>query len=131
MAYSLLTMLSTTIVAMASGVGASGSARPKVGPRSMTFCTVRVVILSARGPSHGGQATTVPCPALVWPSTGAPQRPGNHGGYMPKAWTHRTGKGAMTAASWMAAMIRKLVAPAAGDGITEAMAEVIENKLGE
>ena len=37
----------------------------------------------------------------------------------------------MNVASWMAAMIRKLVAPAAGDGITEAMAEVIENKLGE
>lgn len=37
----------------------------------------------------------------------------------------------MNVASWMAAMIRKLVAPSAGDGIAEAMAEVIENKIGE
>ena len=39
-------MLSTTIVAMASGVGASGSACLQGGPQSMAFCTVRVVTLS-------------------------------------------------------------------------------------
>ena len=46
MAYTLLTMLSTTIAAMASGHVVSGSACLKGGPQSMAFCTVRVVTLS-------------------------------------------------------------------------------------
>ena len=46
MAYTLLTMLSTTIAAMASSHVVSGSACLKGGPQSMAFCTVRVVTLS-------------------------------------------------------------------------------------